>query len=320
MRGLKRKVLFKQKRSSMTRRRYLWAYTFMLPQIIVFICLSIYPIIMSYVYSFFDWDGLGPLNDFVGFTNYKELFKTTAFWNAFGNSVIYALGFTVISVGAGFILALVLNEPAFKGTVFYRTLYFLPVVTTTAIVGIIMHNMFGTQGFVNQLLHTFHLIDKPISWLLSPTLAMLLLIFVGSWKHTGITMIYWLTGLQMIPRDLYEAAQIDGAGYWKTLRYITIPLLVPVGLTILLLTLTSSMHVFDLVKTLTNGDPYYSTETLELYIYRYAFASVGGAARTGFAAAAGVLLGLFTFLIAAILGLVGWIVNRRINKKRGELI
>src|SRR5690625_5195958 len=180
----------------------------------------------------------------------------------------------------------------------------------------IIQNMFSTQGFVNQLLTTIGIVDKPISWLLTPVLTMSLLIIVGSWKNIGITMIYWLTGLQTIPQDLHEAAKVDGAGYWQRLWHITLPLLIPIGGTIIFLTLVSSMHVFDLVKTLTNGDPYFKTETLELYIYRYAFASVGGGARTGYASAAGVLLGLFVFLITATLGSVGWFVNRRRTNKR----
>ncbi|MGP4041113.1 carbohydrate ABC transporter permease [Gracilibacillus sp. D59] len=302
---------------SMNRKRYIWAYIFMMPQIIWFFGLSMYPIIMSYVYSFYDWNGLEKLENFIGLANYKELLQTPEFWNAFQNSLSYAIGFTTVSVVLGLILALILNEPRFKAKGFYRTLYFLPVVTTAAIVGIIIQTMFGTQGAVNQLLLALGIIEQPISWLLDPILAMILLIVVGSWKNIGVTMIYWLTGLQTVPQDIHEAAQIDGAGYWKRLRYVTLPLLAPIGFTILLLTLTSSMHVFDLVKTLTNGGPYYSTETLELYIYRYAFASVGGGARTGFASAAGVLLGLFVFLITAVFAAIGWGMNRR---RRNNLI
>jgi ABC-type sugar transport system permease subunit len=309
-----RKKPFIRNHSPMEWRRYTWAYIFMLPQIIVFGVLSLYPIIMSYVYSFFDWKGFGPLSNFVGLANYIELFRTPLFWNAFGNSLVYAAGYTFLSVAGGLILALILNEPKFKAKGFYRTLYFLPVVTTAAIVGIIIQNMFGSLGFVNKMLQAFGMIDQPIAWFFDPLLAMLLLILVGTWKHIGITMIYWLTGLQTISQDLLEAAQLDGAGYWKMMRYITLPLLAPIGLTIVLLTLVSSMHVFDIVKTLTNGDPYYTTETLELYIYRYAFASeAGGVARTGFASAAGVLLGLFVFSISAIFGLLGWLANRRKN-------
>ncbi|WBX81985.1 sugar ABC transporter permease [Virgibacillus salarius] len=303
----------KQTISKHTKKRYIWAYLFILPQVIVFLGLSLYPIIMSYVYSFYDWSGIGPLTDFIGFDNYKNVFTEEKFWNAFKNTFIYTSGFTTISVSVALILALILNSPNLKGRTIYRTIYFLPVVTTTAIVGVIMKNIFGNQGLINQVLVMVGVIDQAIPWLVNPFTAMIVLIIVGSWKEIGIIMIYWLTGLQMIPKELYEAAKIDGAGHWQTLRYITLPMLAPVGATILLLTTVSSMRVFDLVKTLTNGGPFFSTETLELYIYRFAFASEGPS-QVGYASTVGVILGMTVFIISLLLGWVVMKVNRHKNK------
>ncbi|WP_235000369.1 carbohydrate ABC transporter permease [Virgibacillus dakarensis] len=307
----------KSKLNPHLKRNYIWAYIFILPQILYFLGASLYPIIMSYVYSFFDWAGVGPLEDFIGFDNYKELLEDPQFWGAFFNTLIYTIGFTFISTSVSLILALVLNEVNLKGKGFYRTIYFLPVVTTTAIVGIIMQNIFGIDGLVNQVLEKVNLISQPVPWLVDPVLAMIVLIVVGSWKSIGITMVYWLTGLQTIPNDLYEAAKIDGAGYWTTLRYITLPLLKPITAVIFFLAIISSMQVFDLVKTLTDGGPFYSTETLELYIYRYAFASELGGSRVGFASAAGVILGIFVFLVSIGFALLGWIAKRKGNALKG---
>ncbi|GGP13957.1 carbohydrate ABC transporter permease [Oceanobacillus neutriphilus] len=301
--------------SKYNRNKYIWAYIFILPQIIVFFGFSLYPIVMSYVYSFYDWSGIGPLTNFVGLKNYSRILTESSFWNAFGNTFVYTAGFTVVSISIALILALVLNNPNLKGRGIYRTVYFLPVVTTMAIIGIVMQNIFGTQGFFNEFLKAIGLIDQSISWLSNPVLAMILLIIIGSWKEIGITMIYWLTGLQMIPREVYEAAKIDGAGSWQTLRYITLPLLKPIGATILLLTVVSSMRVFDLVKTLTEGGPYFATETLELYIYRFAFAP-DGPSQVGFASAAGVILGLTVFIVSLILG---WVVYKVSGQKRKPL-
>lgn len=301
--------------SKYQRNRYIWAYVFIFPQIIVFFGFSLYPIVMSYVYSFYDWSGIGPLTNFVGLKNYTRILTESSFWNAFGNTFIYTAGFTVISITVALVLALVLNNPKLKGRGIYRTIYFLPVVTTMAIIGIVMQNIFGTQGFFNEFLKTIGLIDQSIPWLSNPVLAMILLIIVGSWKEIGITMIYWLTGLQMIPKEVYEAARIDGAGAWQTLRYITLPLLKPIGATILLLTVVSSMRVFDLVKTLTEGGPYFATETLELYIYRFAFAP-DGPSQVGFASAAGVILGVTVFIVSLILG---WVVYKVSGQKRKPL-
>lgn len=306
----------KQKISQYRRNRYIWAYIFILPQVVIFFGLSLYPIVMSYVYSFYDWSGIGPLDNFVGFDNYIKILKAENFWNAFKNTFIYTIGFTTISVSVGLILALVLNNPRLKAKGFYRTIYFLPVVTTMAIIGIIMQNIFGNQGLINEVLKLLNAIEQSIPWLTNPSLAMIVLIIVGSWKEIGIIMIYWLTGLQMIPRELYEAAEIDGAGAWDTLRHITLPLLMPIGATILLLTVVSSMHVFDLVKTLTEGGPYFSTETLELYIYRYAFAP-DGPSQVGYASAAGVILGLTVFIISLALGWVVFKVSKGKNRSIG---
>ncbi|MGG6314148.1 carbohydrate ABC transporter permease [Paenibacillus macerans] len=302
----------KRKINPHLRRKYIWAYVFILPQLLYFLLASLYPIVMSYVYSFYDWDGLGPLTKFVGFANYAELLYDDMFWKSFYNALIYGLASTALTIVFSFLLALALNDPGMKGKSVYRTLYFLPVVTVSAIIGIVMNNIFGMQGFANQFLQSIGLIDEPIRFWLDPVLAMIMLILVGSWKHIGVVMIYWLAGLQMIPNDLYEAAKMDGAGYWKMLIKITLPLIKPVAATILLLTVGSSLHIFDLVKTLTGGGPYHHTETIELFIYQYAFASQFGGARVGYASAAGVWLGLFVLIVSLIFG---WMVMKSGGKR-----
>jgi len=311
--------------SARTKRRWMWAYIFILPQALVFFVLSLYPIIMSYVYSFFDWQGIGPLTNFVWFDNYVRLFHDPRFWHDFLNTVIYVVGTTVIGVLFALILAIILNDARMKGKTLYRTIYFLPVVTTTAIVGIIMENIFGVAGLVNKILHAAHLVNSPVPFLTNGAWAMTVLILVGSWKGLGINMIYWLAGLQSISTDLYESAQLDGAGFWKTLRYVTLPLLKPMLAVIVLLSIVNGMHAFDLVKTLTNGGPYFKTETLDLYIYNYAFTDShdNGISLMGYASAAGVILGIFTFFISIAFGGVGfasaiknWRKNRKENKQK----
>lgn len=305
----------KKKLNSNTKRKYIWAYIFLLPQLIMFLGISLYPIVMSYVYSFYEWQGVGPLEEFVGLQNYIELFQDARFWGAFVHTVVYVVGITVLGVGLALILAIILNDAQMKGKAFYRTLYFLPTVTTTAIVGIIMGNIFGITGLVNNVLQAFHIIDQPISWLTSGAMAMVVLILVGSWKGLGINMIYWLAGLQSIPGELYESAQIDGAGFWQTLRHITLPMLKPILAVIVLLSIVNGMQVFDLVKTLTGGGPYFATETLDLYIYNYAFTSVHSTvSRVGYASAAGVVLGLFTFIVSLVFGGAGYASTRKKSK------
>ncbi|MGY4690970.1 carbohydrate ABC transporter permease [Salibacterium sp. K-3] len=307
----------KTSKTNLTKSRNRWAVVFLMPQTIVFFGLSLYPIIMSYVYSFYSWDGASPLDDFVGLSNYVELFQTPRFWGSFLHTIYYVFGITIIAVGVSLILAIILNTKQFKGKAFYKTIYFLPVVTTTAIIGVIMNNIFGVNGLVNQTIQTIGIVQQPVPWLSDSFLAMLILIAVGAWKSLGMNMIYWLSGLQSIPTELYESAQLDGAGFWRTLFHVTLPLLKPILAVILLLSIVNGMHAFDLVKTLTNGDPYNSTETLDLYVFNYAFG--GGAdgtiSRMGYASAAGVMLGIFTLIISIIIGGLNMLTQRKNNKQ-----
>ncbi|GGD99279.1 carbohydrate ABC transporter permease [Paenibacillus nasutitermitis] len=287
--------------------RIWWSYLFVLPQFAFFIAFTIYPIIMSYVYSFFDWSGIGPLKDFAGWGNYIAVLHDKWFWNAFGNTFVYMLGTTCILMPTSLLMAIALNRVIRKGRVFYRVLYFLPVITTTAINGLVMKAIFGNKNaFFNELLIKLGILDQPFYWLGHAHSAMILLILIGSWQFFGMMMVYWLAGLQSLPTDVYEAASIDGSSSWQSFRHITVPLLLPIGAAILLLSTVHSMHVFDLAKTLTEGGPYFSTDVMDLYVYRYAFDTQGFPAY-GRASAAGILFGISIFAMALLLG---WLVKK----------
>jgi len=285
----------------------LWSYLFILPQFVFFVVFTIYPIVMSYVYSFFEWTGFGPLTHFVFLQNFTELLSDSAFWNAYSNNIVYILLQTALVLPLSLVAAIILNFSFLKGRTIYRTIYFLPVVTTTAIVGVVMRFIFGNENaLANNLLIALGMIHEPINWLGRPETAMIVLIGVGVWKMFGFTLVFWLAGLQTLPADAYEAARIDGAGFWNSLRYITLPLLVPVGAVILLLTVVNGMHVFDLAMTLTGGGPFFATDMVDLYIYRYAFGN-SGLPQMGYASAAGILYGLTVFFFSLILGgIVRW--------------
>ena len=147
-------------------------------------------------------------------------------------------------------------------------------------------------------------------WLGQANTALLTVIVVSVWKGFGTNMLYWLAGLQSIGEDLYEAARVDGANAIQTFLHITIPLLKPIGLVILLLQLVGSLKVFDLVKVMTNGGPFFATETVSLFIYRYAFGQVS---RLGYASAAGIFFGVAAMILSIIQGLL----VKRTNDARG---
>ncbi|ANE48748.1 ABC transporter permease [Paenibacillus swuensis] len=293
-------------------RKELWCLAFIAPQLILFILFTLYPTIMSYVYAFFNWNGYGSLKDFAGLANFKETLLDPYFWNAFRNSLLFMVALVAIQVPLALLMALLLDANWLRGKVFYRTLYFLPVVTTTAVVGLVMRFVFGAyKGLLNEVLLTLGLIDTPVNWLGSTETAMTIVILVGIWKSFGMKLVYWLAGIQSLPKELFEAARIDGASPWQLLRYLTLPLLIPVGSVILLISAVNALHVFDLVKTMTDGGPAFQTDMVDLYIYRYAF-SGSGEARIGFASAAGVLYGIVVMLISVLLGLlVKWSGGRK---------
>jgi multiple sugar transport system permease protein len=232
------------------------------------------------------------------------------FWSAVRITLVFMLIVAPLRVFGAFALAIALNSPKLPFTGFFRTVYFLPVVTTTAIVGVVMRFILdpasGPLSLLSELLG-----QGPIDLLGSTGTALPTAAIIYVWKFFGITLIYWMAALQTIPKDLYEAARIDGAGGWKVFRHITLPLLVPFLLIISILTVEDCFHAFDLMQTMTAGGPLYSTEIIEIYIYRFAFAAT--IPQLGFASAAAVLFGV---LILVVVGIQLWVTQ--ISRRSGS--
>lgn len=296
------------KLSPLKKRTYFWCYLFLLPQALMYLVFTLWPIGASWYFAFFDWNGIGWPTEFVGVANFVEAIEDPFFWNAFKNSLVYAGSLVAIVVPATLLVALILNSPRLKGAAFFRVMFILPVVLTMAIIGIIMNNMFAYQGgFINSVLTKVGVINEPIHWLGEANTAMIALVAVGAWKSFGIKVVYWLAGLQTLPRELYDAAKVDGATGIQLFRYITLPLLVPFLVIITFFQTVWALQVFDLVKTFTNGGPFFGTDVVPLYIYRYAFENVSGLPRMGFASAVGVFYGVVAMFIFVALG---WFVRK----------
>lgn len=278
-------------------------YLLMLPGTVLIVMFSGYPLVMSWYYSFFDWSGFGEARNFIGWQNYADLLQDEFFWDAFGRSLWFAAVATPIELILSLLLAIVLNDRTLKLAPLYRMLFFIPVVTTTAIVSIVMSMVFSTfNGPTNQALTGLGLVDRPIEFLSNPNIVMWTAIGIFVWKWLGQPMIYWLAGLQTIPTELYEAAEVDGAGWWRRTWSITAPLLSPFAVVITLIVLVGNMQVFAFMQALTRGGPYFATELMELFIFREAFGASGQATaqRLGYASAAGVLFGLLLILLAVV--------------------
>ena len=181
------------------------------------------------------------------------------------------------------LLAYLLNNERMKGRTIYRTIWFLPVITTSAVVGIIMVFIWSENGPLNELLLSLRLLKTPVNFLGSSKYALGTVIVISIWKDCGTYMIYWLAGLQSVSKDLYEAAALDGASGVKTFYYVVMPLIAPTAGIIAILCTLNSLKVFDIVQTMTGGGPYYATDVIGTFVYRTAFTSTLGMPRVGYA-------------------------------------
>ncbi|GAB3748766.1 sugar ABC transporter permease [Microlunatus parietis] len=276
----------------------LWVWLFLLPTAILYGLYTLYPIVASYWYSLVEWNGFESEQRFVGLANYQAVFADPMFWSSFKITLIFMLLVAPARVILSFLLAIVLNSPKLPLARLFRTAFFLPVVTTTAIVGVVMQFVLDpASGPLNSLLQALgH--GGGISFLGDSQTALITASVVYVWKFFGITLVYWLAALQTIPSELYEAARIDGAGAVQLFTQITVPLLKPFLIIISLLTIEDSFRAFDLMQTLTGGGPYFATEVIEIYIYQRAFTAP--IPQLGFASAAAVLFGLFVFVVGLI--------------------
>lgn len=282
-------------------RKHLWSYVFLVPLVLLFGGFTVWPMIASWWYAFFDWDGVGAPTKWIGLGNFAEVLGNEMFWQAFWHSFLFSVVAICVEMPLALLIAILLNNPRLRGRNLYRLSLFLPVVATTAVIGIVFAVLFDPAGgFVNDILMTLGLVEWPINFLGSTSTALPTLMGIDLWKGFGITLIYWLAALQTVPRNIYEAARIDGATGGQTLRYVTLPMLTPIATVILLLVFQRSLNTFDLVQATTQGGPVYATDVVPTYIYRYAFDPFIQAPRYGFACAAGVVFGLLTLVVTLV--------------------
>ena len=275
-----------------------WIYVFLLPTVLLVGSFTIYPVAASIWFSLLDWNGFERAGEFIGFDNYAELMRDPLFWNSFRNTLVFLALAVPLRVGIALVLALLLNQ-AFPLARVFRTAIFLPVVTTAAIVGVVMRYVLDpTSGPINLALLNSGIIDRPMNFLGQAGLALYSAVGVWVWKWLGITLIYWLAALQTIPKDALEAAEIDGANAWGRFRTIKRPLLTPFTIIITLITVIEATNVFDLMLTLTNGGPFYATEVIDIFVYRQAFTS--SIPRLGYSSAAALFFGVCFIALAVV--------------------
>jgi ABC-type sugar transport system permease subunit len=285
-------------------RRYLWSYVYLVPMLVLLLAFVVYPIVASLGYSFYQWSGIGDPSNFVGLGNFRRIIHDSIFWQSVEHTFIYTAVVVPVQLVLALALALALNSRRLRFASFYRTLFFLPVVTSAAVIGVIIQLIVSNFGdSLNKILLSLHITHQHIDWLGDPHFALGIIIAVGIWHTFGYNLVYFLAGLQTIPEDLYEAARLDGAGRLATFRFITVPMLRAVGVVIVVLAVIGSFQVFDLVQVITGGGPYFATEVVNTYIYQLAFGGFGSTAvqpDVGLASAGSFFYGLLLILFSVI--------------------
>lgn len=266
----------------------------LVPGLLPYVAFALIPIGWLIRYSFFRWNGFtDPV--FVGVDNYARVARDVEWWGSVINTLQFGFGRLIIEVPLAMLLAYVFYRGVRAGIV-YRTVVFLPHVLSAAIIGIIFSFLLrDVGGPVNQVLGKFGI--GPISFFGDAQNAMRSLIGTGVWANVGIIMLLFFAGMATVPRELLEAAEIDGAGHWASFRYILLPMLLPVARVVVLITIIGILRSFDLVKTLSDGGPNGATEVMFTYLYRYFF-EPEAIPQIGYAAALGVVASIVIGIVS----------------------
>lgn len=269
-----------RRRSATERREWLLFALLVGPNILLFGIFTYWPLIYNGYLSFVRWDMLAPVKIWVGLGNYRYLFTSADFGRIMWNTLVFTVASVTIACVLGLMIALLLNQPL-RGRNGVRGVVFSPVMLSGAAIGIVWIYIFDDRyGLIQTLIHPLGL-QSP-RWLLDTFWAMPAVIIVNAWKTLGYAVVIYLAGLQAIPRELYEAALVDGAGAWARFRHVTIPGLSPVIFFLLITTVLTGFQSFDIIKVMTDGGPVNATTTLVYYLYQEGFVAFN-AGRAGVA-------------------------------------
>lgn len=266
-----RRTMFKKRFRFRVSEPQYTAFFFLMPALLVFGIFVLWPIAKSARYSLYDWNGVGPLNHYIGFDNYRDLAGDSVFWRALKHNVVvvaWSLG-TQIPLGVG--LALLLTR-GLKGSALFRTLYFAPMVLSEVIVGVIWRWIYQPNfGMANAFLKEIGMGRQ--GWLGDEQLSLACILVVMTWRYLGFYIVIFIAAIQGIPDELYEAASIDGANAVQRHRYITLPQLMPTVRVSSVLMIVGALKSFDLVWVLTEGGPSHASELVATYMFKQAFRS-----------------------------------------------
>jgi ABC-type sugar transport system permease subunit len=259
-------------RAALKVRKVMNLLVFVLPATLIYTLFVMYPSVSGLYYSLTDWDGLSPAYKIIGLDNFKDIFQDPLFYKVLKNSFVFAVLVVVIKNTLALFFAILLDKKL-KMTGFFRSVYFLPAILSSLVVAYtwvtIFNPVFGSWQIFFRAIGLEQIAKMDL--LGSPSTSLYSVVFVSVWQNMGYAMVIYLAGLQTIPSDLYESADIDGAGRWKQFAHVTFPLIAPALTINLILTTINSLKEFDLVYILTGGGPIDSSQVIGTAIYKVAF-------------------------------------------------
>lgn len=269
-------------------------WLFVLPAFILFLAFFIYPVFTAINNSFTSWNGISKTMTYIGLDNYVFAFKDQAFWKSVRNNVYFILFSCLIQVPLIVIFSLLIaNVKKLKGL--YKTAVFMPSIMSTAVIGILWGFIYNPDfGLANKLLGVFGI--SPVYWLSDKSWAMISILITNAWQWTGFYIVMVLAAIIAIPKELEEAAAIDGATGFQRAMKITIPLVMPIISVVIMLSIAGAMKAADIVLVMTKGGPAGSTDVMATYMIRYAITSF----RHGFGNSIAVLIFIFTIIITVL--------------------
>jgi raffinose/stachyose/melibiose transport system permease protein len=251
---------------------HLTIFLFLLPAFVLFLLFIIYPIFRAVYFSLFNWNGMGPATIFVGLNNFKQILTDQVFVKSITNCLLIVVLSLSIQLPFALILAIMVGRDL-PGRAFFRAIFFMPYVISEVITAIIWMSLFSPdpeRGFINALLTLIPGVQAQ-NFLGDIHQVLACVFIVLTWKYFGLHMLLFMAGLQNIPKEIEEAAMIDGANRWQTVRNVTIPLLGSTIRTCILLSVLGSLTQFNLIWIMTRGGPVNASEVMSTYMYRYAF-------------------------------------------------
>ncbi|NLE91100.1 MAG: sugar ABC transporter permease [Elusimicrobia bacterium] len=270
-------------------------YLFVLPAVAIFLIFYLIPFIWVFQLGMYEWDGILPTKTFVGLSNFKEVLTQDNIWWLSMRQAGYITLIAIIFQNAmAFMLAMACDREI-KMKNFFRLVFFIPPVLSEVVVGLVWQWILdGNYGLLNAWLLKMGLPHLAKNWLSDPQTALTTVAVVHCWKGFGWGFLIFLAGLQTIPRELYEAARVDGANAWASFKNITLPLMIPVAILVAILTVLGTMQAFVLIIAMTGGGPAYHTQVPVLRI----LASMRGSSRFGYACAQGIVFGVVLIIIS----------------------